>query len=559
MKRDLNALSNQEYDLLIIGGGIYGATIAWDAVLRGLSVALIERSDFGGGTSANSLKIIHGGLRYLQTLDVERMRESIRERRILMGIAPHLIHPLHCVMPTYGHLMKGKAVMLVGMCVNDMISFDRNRLGDPEKTIPRGRVISKTECLKLIPGIDGKRVTGGALWTDAQMYNSERLTLSFILSAAYEGCAAANYVEARELIKNNGRIRGVKAVDGLSGNDVEIHAKCVVNATGGWIDDVLEGVTSNSDRVHLSTAMNLVVRRRLLKTCAAGVTGQFQNTLTDGSVYRGRRVLFMTPWRNFTIIGTFHRPLQGNGDGMKVREDEIETFLEEINSAIPENPLSREDVTFFHKGFLPMDGIDAKTGEVKLTRHYQIFDHKREDDLENLISVVGVKYTTARDVAEKAVDLVFEKLGRKTPRCASGQMTLLGGKIQRFDDFLSQALDQKTVNIKESVMQRLVYNYGSQYPRILAYGENDPGHLKTLLESSDVLAAEILHSVREEMALKMTDVVLRRTGLGSGGHPGNESLKSVASIMSEELGWDGTRVKEELEDMNAIYRPAVSP
>ena len=556
MKRNLDQLANYEHDLLIIGGGIYGATIAWDAVLKGLSVALIERGDFGEATSANSLKIVHGGLRYLQTLDVERMRESIRERRVLLNIAPHLVHPLQCVMPTYGHLMKGKEVMFAGVLMNDIISFDRNRYVDPEKSIPRGRIISKKECLQLVPGIDGKRVTGGVLWTDAQMYNSERLTLAFILSAVREGAVVANYAEANGFLKRSEGIRGVTAIDKLTGNHLDIRAKCVVNATGAWVDELLNGTVQNNERVNLSTAMNLVIRRNMLKECAAGISGKFENTTHDGTVYHGSRVLFMTPWREFTIIGTFHRPFHDKPDKMKVTEAEIEEFLKEINSALIEDPINREEVTFFHKGFLAMDGIHPKTGEVMLTKHYKIRDHSKEDGLDGIISVVGVKYTTARDVAEKTVNLVFKKLGRKSPKCSSHEIALVGGRIQGFDDFLSQAYAQLPKDLDDSVIRHLVYNYGSQYPRILAEGEKDPNGLKTISGSTEVLRTEILHCIREEMARKLSDVVLRRTDLGSGGHPGEESLKSVASIMARELGWDKTRLRNELAEMNAFYVPA---
>ena len=172
MDRDLTQLANHKYDLIIIGGGIYGACVAWDATLRGLSVALVEKADFGHATSANSLKTIHGGLRYLQQLDIKRMRESIRERRTLMRIAPHLVHPLPCLMPTYGHLTKGRAVMALALKVNDLVSFDRNRLEDPQKHLPKGRVISRQECLQLLPNIVREGLTGGAVWHDAQVYNS---------------------------------------------------------------------------------------------------------------------------------------------------------------------------------------------------------------------------------------------------------------------------------------------------------------------------------------------------------------------------------------------------
>ena len=173
--------------MLVIGAGIYGSFVAWDAALRGLSVALVDQGDFGHATSANNFRIIHGGLRYLQHGDIRRMRQSIRERMTLMRIAPHLIHPLPFLVPTYGHLARGREAMGLALWLNDLIGFDRNQLADPEKFLPRGSVISRDRCLELFPGVDQKGLTGGAIWYDCQMLSPERLTLSLVKAAAQAG------------------------------------------------------------------------------------------------------------------------------------------------------------------------------------------------------------------------------------------------------------------------------------------------------------------------------------------------------------------------------------
>jgi glycerol-3-phosphate dehydrogenase len=273
MQRNTDLLKNREFDVCIIGAGIYGATAAWEAASRGLSVALIDRGDFGGFTSANSLKTVHGGLRYLQTLDVARVRESVRERRTLLKIAPHLVSPLLCVMPTYGILMKSKWIMRFGMLANDILSFDRNRGLDPDRRIPAGRVISKQDCLGLALGIDGTKVTGGALWSDAQMASSERLLLSFILSAVQAGAVAVNYAEASGFLLSRNRIHGVRVKDRMTGLEMEVKSKVVLNAAGGFVDKVLTSAIPGIIRkkIKLSTAMNLVINKRLLPGCAAGV------------------------------------------------------------------------------------------------------------------------------------------------------------------------------------------------------------------------------------------------------------------------------------------------
>jgi len=557
VKRDLNELSNRTYDLLIVGAGIYGAAAAWDAALRGLSVVLIDKGDFGGATSSNSLKIVHGGLRYLQQLDLKRMRESIRERRTLMKIAPHLVHPLPCIMPTYGHLMKGKEIMRIAMWMNDLVSFDRNRLSDPEKRIPRGRIVSRDECLHLLPGFEKTNLNGGAVWYDAQMFNSERLLFSFVLSAYGAGARVANYVKATDFIMTGRQVRGVKARDLLTGEEIDIQAKIVLNTSGGWVDNLLSRLNSSPPRQRflLSTAMNLIINRKLVSDYAAGVNAEFEYTRPNGKIYRGTRVLFATPWRGYTIVGTYHRPYIGEPDEMHVTEKEIHDFLKEINSAFPAYSIQREDIVFFHKGFLPMDGVNSKTGEVELTKHYRIYDHSSEDGVDGLISVIGVKYTTARDVAERAVDFVFKKLNRRNPGSTSHEKVLAGGEIGKFNEFLSEVRKENRDELNDKIVRHLVYNYGSNYKHILEYRKENSDYGETLPGSSEVLKAEVVHAVREEMAQKLSDVVLRRTDLGSAAPPPDNTLEVCALIMGKELGWDKKRIKKEMDEVKAVYSP----
>ena len=196
MKRNLERLANQKFDVLVVGGGIHGAVAAWDAALRGLSIALIERGDFGSATSQNSLKIVHGGLRYLQDGNLSRIRTMARERTTWMRIAPHLVHPLACLTPTRHKLSRSRLVLGAGLVANDTLSFDRNRIADPEKYLPNGRLISQSELSNILPDYDVSNSTGAAVWHDAHIYNTERLLLELILSAVDVGAEVANYVEA---------------------------------------------------------------------------------------------------------------------------------------------------------------------------------------------------------------------------------------------------------------------------------------------------------------------------------------------------------------------------
>jgi glycerol-3-phosphate dehydrogenase len=552
IQRSIDSLTASVFDVLIIGSGIYGATAAWDAATRGLSVALIDKGDFGGATSANSLKIIHGGLRYLQQLDINRMRESIRERRLMLQLAPHLVHPLLCIMPTYGHLMKGPEVMRIGLILNDLISYDRNRLSDPQKHIPPGKLIRRNEVFNLVPCICRDRINGGVAWTDAQMYNSDRMVISFVLSAVSAGAKAANYIKAERPLLTSGKLNGVQCRDLMTDEKFEIRSRMVLNMTGGWVDSLLNNLSQKSDRIKLSTAMNLIVNRALVEECAAGIQGRFEYLRPDNQKASGHRILFMTPWRNRTIVGTYHRPFEGSPDDLMVTEQDIENFLKEINSACPGDPIKRNEISLVHKGFLPMDGINPKTGDVMLSKHYQIIDHEKEDGLSGLISVVGVKYTTARDVSERAVNLVYRKLGRPMSANRTRSLRITGGDIDSFQDLLNDVNLNTPEGLDSRVMERLVRNYGTFYRRYVEPGNSNGSH-ELLSGSSEVLKTEVQTAVSQEMVCHLTDVILRRTDLGSAGYPGRTAVDAVADMMAEQLNWNKKMKKQEIDALHAYY------
>ena len=552
MKRNLLNLTRNTYDLLIIGGGIYGACIAWEASLRGLSVALVEKGDFASATSANSLKTIHGGLRYLQNADFRRMRESIRERRTLLRIAPHLIHPLPVLIPTYGHGMKGKEALSLALAVNDMISCDRNQLDDPQKHIPNGRVISAQDCQQLLPGIPDEGLTGGALFYDAQVYNSERLPLSFLQSAAQVGADVANYVEGVGFLKEGNRITGIKAKDTLTGNHFDIRAKTVINTSGPWMNQVLGWLQGESPsvKVPLAKAVNLVTRP-LFQTYAVGISSTNSYRDPNAILNKGSRFLFIAPWRGKSIIGTSYTVWDEKPDDLQVTTADIQDLLDQINQAYPPANLKPEDVDFVHGGLLPRTGVDSHTGEPLLEKQYHIHDHAREG-LPGLLSIIGVKYTTARDVAEKAVDQLFKSWGQKPPKSVSDITPIYGGEIEQFDTFLQTALTNSPNGLTEETMRRLVYNYGSVYPDILESLEGNLHRQQAPVDELAVLKAEVIHAVRAEMAQTLSDVIFRRTELGSAGVPEPHILKHCAETMATELGWSLTRIEQEIQAVKEV-------
>jgi len=555
MKRDTIKLASKQFDVLIIGGGIYGVNAARDAALRGLSVAVIDKDDFGAATSSNSLKIIHGGLRYLQHADFKRMRESITERKILMEIAPHLVHPLPCIMPTYGHALKGKEVMAVALFLNDLIGYDRNKIPDTQKHLPRGRVVSKKECLNIIPGLSDENLTGGAIWYDCQVMNSERMLISVLHSAVENGAVAANYVEMKDFIIRENQVIGIKALDKISGESITISAKLVMNNSGPWFNSVLQHLNGSVKKpeVQLSAAMNLVVRKKLFPEFAVGIWSKEEFKDADAIISKGSRLFFITPWKEYSLIGTTHVQFQGEPDDFHVSEKDIEQFIADVNAAYPVANLNRQDVTFFYGGLLPADDIDHTTLDVKLLKSYKIIDHELESNLKGLLTVVGVKYTTARDVAEKTIDYAMEKLGRKDVPSVSSKTKVYGGNIDFFADYLREEKSKATVNISENTIEHLVRNYGSEYRKILTYIDEKSELAKPVYEKSPVLQAEVIHAVREEMACTLKDIVRVRTELGSAEYPGEAALRTCASLAARELNWDKQKIEDEIEVTKKVF------
>lgn len=547
MQRTLTALASTEFDLLVLGGGMYGACVAWDATLRGLSVALVDKADFGSATSSNSMKIIHGGLRYLQHADFRRMRESITERRTLLQIAPHLVHPLPIILPTYGHGLQGPEVFAAALFINDLVSFDRNRLRDPQKHIPRGRVLSKRSCLQQLPELDPQGLTGGALFYDAQVYHSERLILAFLQSAARDGAVPANYVEATGFRLDGNRVRGVNARDVLGGDRFDIRARTVVNACGPWVPQVQQLLNRPpwAPPWRYAKAMN-VITRPLFDHYAVGIPSRVGYRDADAVVKKGNRLLFVVPWRGRSIIGTMQAACGEAAGDVHITEQDIQGFLDEVNASYPPACLQRNEVAFVHGGHLPLTHLDTRTGDIQLAKHEQIEDH-HQDGIHGLVSVTGVKYTTARRVAERVVDRVFAMQGRAPVRSRSATTPLYGGEIEAFDTFVQTETAKHAHNLSDPDIRRLIMNYGTAYPNVLKC--LDTCSVETPLPPSEeaVMRAEVRYAVRKEMAQRLSDIIFRRTELGTAGAPSDNMLRACADAMQAELGWSSTRVEQEYQ------------
>lgn len=555
MKRNTRELCGKEYDLVIIGGGIFGVCAAWDAAHRGLSVALVEKNDFSHATSAHHFKMVHGGIRYLQHADIYRVRESCRERSALLRIAPHLVKPLPVIIPTYGWGKKGKGFLGAGMLLYDILTLDRNRaIPDPDRQIPKGRFLTRREVLDIFPGLETEGLTGGALFCDGQMYNPPRLALSFLRAAADAGAEAANYLEVTHFLRKERRVAGVGVRDNLTGEAFEIRGKVILNAAGPWAAPIVEkclGVGLSPAPVFSRDAC-FVVRRSLSETYALAC--QTRSRDADAVLSRGGRHLFLVPWRGFTLVGVWHVVHQGEPEAFMVSEKELQSFIDETNETYPDISLSLDDVTVIDAGLILFEENEQGSNGIHFGKRSILWDHGKIHGVEGLVTMIGVRATTARGVAGKAVDLVLRKLGKRAPKSRTETTPIHGGRIECFEEYLAGAIRHRPPGIDGEVMRCLVHNHGSGYGDVLKKLQENAGWAE-MIGSAPVIKAEVVHAVREEMARKLGDVVFRRTDLGTGEHPGEDALRTCADLMASELGWNEARIRQEMADVASTFLP----
>ena len=538
MIRDLDRLGGRTFDVLVVGGGIHGLTIAYDAAQRGASVALVERDDFGSGASFNHLRTIHGGLRYLQTFDVGRARESVRERRTIARIAPHTVKPVPFALPLYRSLMRGRMAMRAGFILDGIVSAGKNR-GVPEThRLPRGRVYSRSSAIQKFPGLKRQGLRGAAVWHDYVTLEPDRLTFSWALAAHEHGAVLLNHVEVVELIKKGPRVEGARARDVLSGRTLVIAARVTVNAAGGAVDRVLGG-SGLETRVPMLRAMNLVTRRDAGEEALGG-------RATDG------RNLFMVPWRDRAIFGTFESPRTCQPGDVSIDRADVDAFMAELNHAFPALDLTPADITLVHRGVVP---AVVNGGKVALEGHARIHDHAATaaGTIDGLVSVIGSKYTTARAVAERVTDLVMRKLGRTPVPCGTAATPLPGGNVRDVGLAIAEARREHDEGLPTDTIPHLIAAYGTRFREVLEMATGRPDLKKRVASGSPVIGAELVWAVRHEMAVTLADAMIRRTPAGALGYPGDDAVARAAEIVGGELKWPDDRKVSEITAVRAFY------
>ncbi|MDB6044864.1 MAG: glycerol-3-phosphate dehydrogenase [Gammaproteobacteria bacterium] len=557
MRRDVSRIAAERYDVIVVGGGIHGTCAAWQAALRGLKVALIESGDFGHATSSNSLRTLHGGLRHLQRLDFRRMRESIRERREWLRLAPHLTRPMRFVLPTAGHGIKGPAVMRTALWVNDMVSFDRNRDVQEGQQLPRGSLWSKSRAADAFAGLDIADCNGAATWYDAVCLNTERLQLAVVAAAVAAGAQAANYVRALRLSLAGSEVCGVHIRDELTDREFEMRAPLVINAAGPWVDEWL-GSSSRSRVAELfpaSKAFNLLTRPLPFRD-AVGLAVQPRAAGHTRAAQVGPQTYFIIPWNGRSLVGTRHLRCDHASRSARVTREEVLEFLADLNQVLGEQRLSGADVNGVFAGLLPEQGANPGPG-VALQKSPQVIDHA-SDGIQGLVSIVGVKWTTARAVGERAARAACRRLRRSGDRPLQ---RLLSSTTPYADRPLHGGLQ-----LSPDVAAHLWESYGPAREGVLALLAADATLMTRIVPDLPVVLAQIVHAARSEMAVQLSDVVRRRTPLYFSEALDRSALNACASVLARELHWSRREIGVQIDaveaEMAAFHGPlrmAVSP
>jgi glycerol-3-phosphate dehydrogenase len=544
MIRDIGRMAQKSYDVIVIGGGITGAAVAWDASLRGISVALLEKDDFAHATSSATSKLIHGGLRYLKNFELGLVRESLSERRIMEVISPHFVRPIPFVIPLYGHGIESKLPFQAALSVYDLLAYDKEDLKDKDKRIKNHRMISGDQVKKLLPGVHTHGLNAGAIYYDCQLSSPERHVLDFIESAADYGADVANYAEVVDILKNRGAVVGVRIKDRTTGSEYDIMGKVVVNVTGPWGDITL-------GMLHRKEVEKRLIRSKGIHLITRSLTTEYSAVLRTPE---GRH-FFIIPWRGHSLIGTTDRLYKGDPDHFKVSEEDIQGLVDETNEVFPGAKLKRSDVLYFYGGLRPIVEKDTDIDVYDASRKYEIYDHEKDDKVKGIITVIGGKYTTSRNLARQVVDMIYGKLGKDPVECQTDTTPLYGGATGPFRRYMDKEMRKHGRAYSADVIQNMIYEYGTEHGRVLAVAEKDESLKEKVTDGRPDIMAEIVYAVTDEMAFHLDDAVFRRTGMGTLGNPGDKALKKCADMMGKLLGWSEEQKKKEIAWAKTYFVP----
>jgi glycerol-3-phosphate dehydrogenase len=528
-RRDPTRLEREKFDLLIVGGGISGATLAWDASLRGLKVALVDKGDFGGATSSATSKLIHGGLRYLKNGEVRLVRESLRERRILQGVAGHLVRPIPFLIPTFKRGNR-KWMIKSGMLAYDLLGYDRRRLEDPAQRLPGHHMLSGDQVLTAEPSVPAADLTGGAVYYDCQC-DPDRLTLEFIIGASRNGALVINYAQVGDLACRLGHLDSAEVRDLLSGKSYEVKARMTANVAGPWADHV-DLLCGAGDKITLKRSKGIhIITRPLTKEFALVMQTE------------AGRHFFIIPWRGHSLIGTTDTEYQGEPDDLGVQAEDVQQFVDEINQACPAAKLNAAAVKYRYVGVRPL--VDQETQVYEASRRYEIVDHHSRG-LKGYISALGGKYTTSRNLARKLTNRILARLDEPKVSCRTAHKLLPGSVSGSFDGYVDKCCQEERSLLPADVLRHLIWTYGARHDDVLDLVRDDSSLAERVCEGRPEIMAQVAFAVHSEMACRLVDIVSRRTGIATLGDPGDEAMNKVAGLAARLLDWGSERREQEI-------------
>jgi glycerol-3-phosphate dehydrogenase len=518
---NVERLAQEEFDLLIVGGGITGVGIARDAAMRGLRTALIEKGDFGIGTSSRSTRLIHGGIRYLEHGEFKLVFDACGERRVMRQIAPRLARPLPFLYPIYRGQRPAPWKLRTGMFLYDALSLFRN--------VQNHRWLDPDEVKKREPLVAGRGLISAGRYYDVQV-NDARLTLVTAKAAHIHGAVMANYARAAGLMKAKGQVVGAHVRDETSGREVSVRARVVVNATGIWTDDVIALDGMRQDRMIRPTkGIHLLIPQARLRSQHAIIF----------SVPRDGRHIFLIPWGDFTLIGTTDTDYQDDLDNPAATKEDVDYLLEAVQQTFPGAQIGHDDVVSTFAGLRPLVAAPGKPSA--LSREHVIVESQS-----GLITIAGGKLTTHRLMARQVTDRVQARLAEKFgihlhSECRTKE-PLEGAQTDRV----------RAGNDDAAVREHLVDAYGRDATWVLAYAEENPSLGERIVPELAYLMAEPLYAVQHEMALTLCDVLIRRTHVIYETPTGGvERARDVIELMAPRLGWDETETSRQVADYAA--------
>ena len=537
----IEAVQEQPFDVVVVGGGITGAGVALDAASRGYSVALVERDDFGHGTSSRSSKMVHGGLRYLRNFDLGLVREALLERQLLVQLAPHLVYPTPFLVPALGEDRRNLRIG-IGLNMYDVMATSRIGRGRSQRnehsrdadywSPDRHRTIPGEEAAELIPALGPMEPSSAYLFYDCQT-DDVRLVLTVLGEAERFGAVVLNGAEVTEVLDEGGRAAGVAFTEAESGERLEVPAANVVNATGVWADRIrTEELLSEEEipRIRPSRGTHITVPTELLDIGTAACI------VPAG----GERTIFALPWYGRVLVGTTDNDYDGDIDHVPPSEDDVEYLVDALNGYFG-TELAPDDLTGAYAGVRPLISSGDPKKSVDISRRAELYETSS-----GMLTITGGKLTTFRRMAAQVVDRITQRDGRdarsRTDDIPLG-MAAREGDLESSLDLLERAADQ------------LAFRYGHAARAVLDLCEERPELAEPIVPGHPDLLAEVVIAARREQARSVADVLLRRTRLGLVAAPelrDPERTLAVASLLGEELGWDASRVSAEHREWGRV-------